>query len=344
MNRIILLFSLWFVSLSVVASATDSLTCQYAWNWDGHERSCSVSIDRQLLDYYRKHRDHLAYRYDGMSSENQGGITAYYGFMFSERGRNTVRQLAAQVADTITSDVGRIKQALTFVQSLPYVLDVKSKGREEYVRYPLETIADGKGDCEDKAVLLGALLHEMGNDFVLLSVPDHVALGVRCDSIDSGSYLEHDGKRYYYLETTAPGWEIGQIPEQYKSTVFELAPIRMNPLVIVKGVSFESEPTLVFRKASCALKMDLLNAGPTEVDGLRLHVLVTGYNHRKDKVMLDELFSLDGMLEGEENSQTIRFQCMVDKDSVIQITVMGDGIAAQHFEIKLNQSRRRGRY
>ncbi|MBR3711206.1 MAG: hypothetical protein IKM99_09665 [Bacteroidales bacterium] len=344
MNRIILLFSLWFVSLSVVASATDSLTCHYSWNCDGHERNCSVTIDKQLLDYYRRNREHLAYRYDGMFSENQGGITAYYGFMFSEKGRKTVRQLAAQVADTITSDVGRIKQALTFVQSLPYVLDEESKGREEYVRYPLETIADGKGDCEDKAVLLGALLHEMGIDFVLLSVPDHVALGVRCDSIDSGSYLEHDGKRYYYLETTASGWEIGQIPEQYNSTVFELAPIRMNPIVMVKGVSFESEPTLVFRKANCALKMDFMNAGPTEANGLRLHVLVTGYNHRKDKVMLDELFPLDDMLEGEEKSQTIRFQCMVDKDSVIQITVMGDDIAEQYFEMKLNQRNRRGRY
>lgn len=344
MNRIILLFCLWFVNLTALASATDSLTCQYAWDCDGRERNCSVSIDRQLLDYYRKHRDHLAYRYDGLYQDGQGGIAAYYGFMFSEKGRKTVRELAVKIADTITSDVGRIKEALAFVQSLPYVLDEKSKGKEEYVRYPLETMADGKGDCEDKAVLLGALLQEMGIDFVLLSVPDHVALGVHCDSVDSGSFLEHNGKPYYYLETTAPGWEIGQIPEQYKSTVFELASIRMNPMVMVKGVSFESEPTTVFRKANCSLKMELLNAGPNEIKGMRLHVLVTGYNHRKDKVMLDELFPLDDMSEGEERSQTIRFQCMVDKDSVIQITIVGDNIDEQHFEMKLNQSRRRGRF
>lgn len=344
MNRIILLFSLWFISLSVDASATDSLTCQHSWNCEGHERSCSVSIDRQLLDYYRKHREHLAYRYDGMFPENQGGITAYYSFMFSEKGRKTVGELAAQIADTITSDVGRIKEALAFVQSLPYVLDEASKGKEEYVRYPLETMADGKGDCEDKAVLLGALFQEMGIDFVLLSVPDHVALGVHCDAVDAGSYLMHNGKRYYYLETTAPGWEIGQIPEQYASTVFELAPIRTNPMVVAKSFSFESEPTMVFRKADCALKMELLNAGPNEIEGLWMHVMVSGYNRRKDRIMLDELFPLDDMMEGEAKSQTIRFQCMVDKDSVIQITIMGDGVAEQHFEMKLNQSRRRGRY
>ena len=341
MNRILILMTICFFGLSSSASENDSQRYRFTWSSGGKEKECSLSIDSEVLDYYRNHRDHLAYRYSGVAAGSAGGLVAYFGFMFSELGSGAVKALAAQLVDTKMSDVEKIQEALAFVQSLPYAFDRVSKGRNEYVRYPVETLADGRGDCEDKAILLGALLHEMNVDFVLLSLPDHVAIGVCCDAVETSSYLKYDEKKYCYLETTAPGWEIGQIPDKYASSVFEVVPLRLDPVLIVKSVNFESDPALMYQKADCTLKLDLQNIGPHAVTGLQLFVRVLGDNN---KVLMSDAFMLDDIQEGVENSQTIRFKYMVGKGALLQMTLMGDNIDEQQIELKMRQRSRRGRF
>jgi len=41
-----------------------------------------------------------------------------------------------------------------------------------------------------------------------------MAVGVKGEESLSGSYFEVDGIRYYYVETTSPGWGIGDVPEK----------------------------------------------------------------------------------------------------------------------------------
>jgi len=41
--------------------------------------------------------------------------------------------------------------AISFVKSLPYSYDIDTTGLEGYKRYPIETLADSTGDCEDTA-------------------------------------------------------------------------------------------------------------------------------------------------------------------------------------------------
>jgi len=48
----------------------------------------------------------------------------------------------------------------------------------EYPKYAVETLAEGKGDCEDYATLAAAILKVMGYETALLFVPGHAALGV----------------------------------------------------------------------------------------------------------------------------------------------------------------------
>ncbi len=51
------------------------------------------------------------------------------------------------------------------------------------------------------------MLHRMGYDVALLDIEgaQHMAVGVAVPR-NSGSYHEHDGVRYYFLETTGEGW------------------------------------------------------------------------------------------------------------------------------------------
>jgi len=42
-----------------------------------------------------------------------------------------------------------------------------------------------------------------------------MAVGVKGENNLPGAYFEVEGVKYYYVETTSPGWRIGQIPDEF---------------------------------------------------------------------------------------------------------------------------------
>lgn len=114
------------------------------------------------------------------------------------------------------SALDMVKNIIFFVQNLNYVDDKVGTGYDEYPKFPLETLADEGGDCEDSAILLASLLRELDYGTVLIQFKDHMAVGVKGESSIPGSYFEVDGSRYYYVETTSPGWDIGEVPDLMK--------------------------------------------------------------------------------------------------------------------------------
>jgi len=125
------------------------------------------------------------------------------------------------VRDQRGLDTDRYAEMLTaYVQSITYRVDPQDLSP----KFPVETFVEGAGDCDDKTLLLAALLSREGYDVaVLMFEPEqHVALGIRADVIayrDTG---------YAYVETTVPSY-IGQVPESLEG-----------------GIPLESEPH-VFR-------------------------------------------------------------------------------------------------
>jgi hypothetical protein len=121
-----------------------------------------------------------------------------------------------------------VELVLLLVQSIPYSKDIDTTSQEEYPRYPIETLVDGTGDCEDHAILLAELVCALQYDAVLLEYPgDHMAVGIADSGDMFGYYYEHDGKKYFYTETTATGWKIGDVPPGYErpAYVWDLVPI-----------------------------------------------------------------------------------------------------------------------
>ena len=109
---------------------------------------------------------------------------------------------------------------LAFVQrSIVYTYDNVSKGTSEYWRFPVESLVDRQGDCEDTSVLFASIMKCLDYDVVLLLYTweennqnqGHLAVGVNLDGFH-GSYVEYNGKKYFYCETTTISYVVGKLP------------------------------------------------------------------------------------------------------------------------------------
>ena len=337
--RIVFLCLLISLSASAhnVTEYEDYYEVRHSWICEGRNCSITLNISTELYDYYRNDREHLAYSYQFNESEMQPN---YYSFMLSEHDRPLMRAVADEFSRYVLTEKDQIELALSFVQSLPYAFDADSKDEDEYVRYPVETLVDGCGDCEDKVALLVALLYEMDMDFVLLILPEHMAVGVHCDEIEAQRYLLFEGKRYYFMETTMPNWRIGQIPDEYYSAEIEAVPVDDRPSVLIKGVHFESQSTFVFEKAECSVELDLHNLGPGKVTEVEVVVRVVEKGDRS-RLLAERQYSLRDLQEGERRTETLSLQSLIRENSVLQVEVYGAEVNPQYYEMALNYSRTR---
>lgn len=338
--RFCLIIIMAFVCLSIsahnVVERNGYYEVEHSWRCQGEEYSITLNISTNLYDYYQNEREHLAYRYQFNGEEIE---PSFFSFMLSEHDRSVMETLANEFSSYSVSELERINLALTFVQSLQYAYDANSKGTDEYVRYPVETLVDGCGDCEDKVTLLGALLYEMEVDFVVLALPAHMAIGVNCDEVEADGYLSFNNKKYYYLETTKSGWQVGQIPEDYRSIEIDTYSIDETPNLIIKEVRFDSQPTVVTEKASCTLKLDLHNLGPGKVKGLRVRVWIVEKGRGK-RVLAKESFRLKNMKEGELRTELLSFKSLIEENCVLEVEVTGTKIMPLTYQMELNYSRR----
>jgi len=103
-------------------------------------------------------------------------------------------------------------------QCIQYASDESTTGQPEWPRYPLETLMDEQGDCEDDVILAAAVLTRLGFEVALLYYPTHCALGVAGADHLPGEFVEdrRSGRHYFYGEATADGWHIGEVPEEYR--------------------------------------------------------------------------------------------------------------------------------
>jgi transglutaminase-like putative cysteine protease len=122
-------------------------------------------------------------------------------------------------ANGITGDRQKVEFLIDFVQNLPYIPDDVSTGYDDYTKRHIETVIDGGGDCEDSAIMLASLLLSDSFSYgtALLLLPGHAALGVKGGDDLPGYYYEKDGTKYYYVETTGKGWDVGGIPDEYRN-------------------------------------------------------------------------------------------------------------------------------
>ncbi len=115
---------------------------------------------------------------------------------------------------------------LAFAQSMDYTLDAETTDHPEYWRYPIETIHEETGDCEDTTILAAAVLRRLGHEVLPLLTPGHAALGIAAPTEVEGVFVVYEGRRYYYCETTSEGWRVGQLPPDINADSITVSPLR----------------------------------------------------------------------------------------------------------------------
>ena len=80
---------------------------------------------------------------------------------------------------------------------------------------PLEFFYLKKGDCDSRTVLIYNILKRFGYDVAILNsnLYAHSMIGINLPTY--GKYKIINGKKYYFWETTAQGWELGVLPPDW---------------------------------------------------------------------------------------------------------------------------------
>jgi len=145
--------------------------------------------------------------------EGDAWIGDYYrSFALDARQRPMYREILSRlraIRDREHLDANRYLELTTaLVQEIPYHAD----SFQAPPRFPVETWVDNSGDCDDKSLLVTALLADEGYDVALLyfGPEKHEAIGVKVP----GSGYRDTG--YAYVEMTTPSL-VGDVPDKLGS-------------------------------------------------------------------------------------------------------------------------------
>ena len=104
---------------------------------------------------------------------------------------------------------------VSFVQSIEYAVPENEGG----LFAPVEFMSKYYGDCDTRTLFLYAILKEWGFDVVILGSDfyKHSMLGVNLP-YKGGAYKTYLGKRYYFWETTAENFNLGNLSSEFSDT------------------------------------------------------------------------------------------------------------------------------
>lgn len=195
----------------------DVKNLEFKWEYGGSTWTYTTSIYTKSYEAYRAiSRDDMGYDYqDYVTYKSDDEWLANLANVFKNEGESYG-----------LSEYEIIEMITAFVQTLEYVTDEIGTDYEEYPKFPIETIYDGGGDCEDSSILLASLIRELDYGVAMIEFDDHMGIGILGDDSMTGVYYaDRNGKKYFYIETTDTGWGIGELPEDLEGKTAKVIPV-----------------------------------------------------------------------------------------------------------------------
>ena len=221
LSSFLVLLILISYSSNLRVDATDGVFLkEYKYSYGNCEWNFTISIPKSVYDSYKAVLD---------SDRIQNG-PASYGYLTTTRDPyiiDVAQKLNSSATEKGYSPFETESLILAFIQSLPYTSDSSSAGYDEYPRFPIETLVDDGGDCEDTSILFATIMCILGYSSIYINPPEHLAVGILGENSTSEAYWTHNNGRYYYCETTGDGFGVGVIPSEFKNQEVSLYDINL---------------------------------------------------------------------------------------------------------------------
>lgn len=174
----------------------------------------NIVVPQTLLEYYSD-KNHAIYA----SGEFSKFITPY-----------SVKPIADILMELYQNEEDFANAALAIVHQMTYIETALGK-------YPVETLLDGRGDCDIFSFVAASIISAGGIDVVLFHYEEkkHMNIGVHLsnppEDTRTGIYkMTYEGEPYYIAECTGgnwtTGWRVGECPENLRSATAQILTLK----------------------------------------------------------------------------------------------------------------------
>jgi hypothetical protein len=164
----------------------------------------NVTVQQSLYEYYAEKSHSL-----GSNDDFAKFVTPY-----------ALEPIADCLLEIYADDEDFVNGVLMIVHQIPYI--------ETPAKYPAETIAENKGDCDLFSYVAASIVKARGLNVVLLYYESqaHMNIGVSLshspnDGRGQVYYVTHNNVRYYMAEVTGGdwqnGWRVGECPDELEN-------------------------------------------------------------------------------------------------------------------------------
>lgn len=251
---VLFLAIIFTVIAALPASASNEINKTFHWQYGGRDYEVSIDFPADLLNMEREFSQDISdFFYKCNSYQQYIRLTSlpdilkpYYDVSTANMGYFVPWVKATpdnEITDKLANDIRKEAQKASFDSyhtaefTLSFVGSAVVTRNTLAPQFPLQTLIDG-GDCKSKSILLATLLKNMGYKVVMLSYPPatkdkpgHIAIGIALNdnsiprSFYGRYYYEHNNIKYFFAETTTPGWSIGQLSDPAKERPAYIYPI-----------------------------------------------------------------------------------------------------------------------
>jgi hypothetical protein len=139
-------------------------------------------------------------------------VFANHGIMVAKPGEPSLKRLVDELLKNVPNDRNsRIQRLVDFVsKDIEYSFVEATSG--ETLKRASETLMTRSGDCSNKTILLASLLEQIGEEYLLVYVPQHITVIVPQGDLPDDNKLDFtwNQKNWLIAETTLPGFQIGK--------------------------------------------------------------------------------------------------------------------------------------
>ena len=182
-------------------------------------KQATYTLDMRELEDFLRNKSIFGGRMNARMEQTRAGqpiIFANHGAFVANPQETSLRRFVDELTRDIQSDAegareARVQRVLDFVsREIRYDLRATTYNFE-LLKRPNEVLMSGESDCSNKAILLGSLLEQLGEDYLFVYTPDHITVAVKQGNfpVRNGLFLGWQREVWLIAEGTAPGFRIG---------------------------------------------------------------------------------------------------------------------------------------